>query len=280
MKATLTIDKGGPGSGFHGHAGRPGEVGGSVSDKGNVDPYIAGIKEYIDNLSEEKSNEVLTEYDVVISNSQLEQDQMDIESMLLECRVCVRADRTVLDDILKDGRIKSQFETQTSGGFIDKDNEVRTEVEMALFGLSEDSDVTKRPIYGYLADNVNASHNIASYYGDVIFEMNSDIRDRTTITGHDSLTSIKFPTAPSFLTNPKWVSMLTDNGRISKDYPSDRLFGYIETQIHGGVSMKDVKRIWLTGSTTNPGMKYMINDMYPDIDVQYYNTVDDIQFPD
>jgi RNA:NAD 2'-phosphotransferase (TPT1/KptA family) len=39
MKVAFVEKKGGAGSGHHGHAGRPGKVGGSSPDKGNVEMY-------------------------------------------------------------------------------------------------------------------------------------------------------------------------------------------------------------------------------------------------
>jgi len=172
-----------------------------------------------------------------------------------------------LEGILKDGRIKSQFETGTSAGLLDAFT--RWEVEKNLFGYPYDTRWAMRPIYGTVALHNPAgssgderSIKACQDYGDIRLVLKDSVKDRTTFTLGDSLTEEKGNATPALLgeTNPlKCFAALSGTespewtaeqikGSASQS-PEDRVAsmcrgtGYVETQIHGGVTTGDIAYI-------------------------------------
>lgn len=259
------------------------------SGKGNIDPHIAGITSHVNAQVDIKlakyheffygrkpvSPELAAEFEA--------EARAKLTSMLSQTKVCIRVPPTSLDKILDDGRIKSQFETQESGGLLN--NNYRAKIESDLYGISKDSDVVNRPIYGYLADELHAGDSQLYGYGSVILEMNdTSVRDRTTVTGYDSLDrylseATLFSSTPSMLNDPKMISMLGTNGTGNIDLPSKRgEAGYIEAQIHGSVSLADIKRIWLPDSKSSKIQEKRIRAIAPNIDIKYKPT-GKVKFP-
>jgi hypothetical protein len=199
----------------------------------------------------------------------------NLRPILQRGKVTVRVPKPALNKILTDGRFRTQFETGKSGGLLNTD--LRTRVERNLFG-----DLTpnqERPIYGYLdAFDTAADHEILDQYGELRVVLKDEVRDRTTWTGEDSLSRVFDPTAgefvpssvPSPLNDPHQRSLNTPTpptddpasqarnperlrgGRMEIQDPEgwwgtteDRgiFSAYIETQIHGGVSVSDIAEV-------------------------------------
>ena len=133
--------------------------------------------------------------------------------------------------LIEQGRYKTQFEINQSGGLYNP--EMRAGDELLHQGLLEDIPVEKRPAYGFLAMPGEADSNDVAQYGSVRLVLKPGVRDRTTITFGDSLNG---EATPIPLTGD-----VTDEQMFAARSmaPGD----YTEAQIHGGVTLDDVEKI-------------------------------------
>lgn len=178
-------------------------------------------------------------------------------------KIAVRVTPGEIDKILSDGRFKTQFESGKSKGL--KNTGLRANVEEQWFGLPEDYDPKKRPIYGYVmvdgvrpaglgaSDMFDVSTDALSQYGQIQVVLKDDVRRRTTAMFGDSLNN-RNDGIPSPVDDPSWQSyspaptktMLT-RGLTSEDRSVDdhefRAGTYAEAQIHGGVTLDDIDEI-------------------------------------
>lgn len=150
--------------------------------------------------------------------------------------VSSRVPAPLLDEILADGRMKSQFETQNSGGTLS--NEGRRYSEDRMWGYAPDTPDTDRPIYGYM-HKLGQADSWTDSYGEVELEMKHAIRDRTTWTDGDSFAQTM---VPSPLGKPSHLSTDVEYGN---DPLADGLGSswYVEAQMHGGVTVDDIAAI-------------------------------------
>jgi len=173
--------------------------------------------------------------------------------------ITVGADEPVLEQIAKDRRFKSQFETGTTHGFYDP--EERAATEHALWGIDEDIDPRLRPIYGHVTDR-NYPH-MARQYGDWGAVLDPKVNRRSSFflgdtlsaPGESSVGPYEF-NAPwrydrgrmkdflkenaaydnyQWLDNPATASGLVKSGAV--DAP------YIEAQVHEGLPWSDVRAL-------------------------------------
>lgn len=177
--------------------------------------------------------------------------------------VTIRTPDELMDEIVADGRFKSQFESGTSGGALNP--ELRSEAERQLFGYEPDmTQPQDRPIYGYLArPGGRFKDSATSQYGDIRWELKPSVRARTTWTGGDSLGKTLIP---STLTEPSYLSLPAPS-RLSPEAqaeyiaqqkpveytthvsaPLDGAALYAEAQIHGGVTLDDVDAVVIPAS--------------------------------
>lgn len=212
--------------------------------KRNQDSYNDFKERHIDEFTEEME----------------EQIEKDIKDILDENDMATRVSMENLDKILEDGRIKSQFETGKSSTTINAD--IRKEMEQTLFGYNLDLEDSLRPIYGYLTNFKNgfdgSSTNGSIMYGNVAIKLKkSNLSNRTTFTFGDSLDGTRWDVkVPSLFTNPSKISIsanrsLTDNygkfvGKLPKDLKDiTENIPYVELQFHGGVSIKDIEKVYI-----------------------------------
>lgn len=170
-----------------------------------------------------------------------------------------------LDTFLTDGRFKTQFETNSSGGALDQS--YRARAENTGLGAPLDLDPRQRPIYGYVNLGTAAQQQV-SQYGDITFLLKDEVRPRTTVTMDDSLfnfatdrvagTPINAPTRASWdehvLTLYEY-SQHRDPNRVVNDV------SYIEIQIQGGVSLADVKSVIDRGSRLTTEQRQTLEGM-------------------
>jgi len=171
----------------------------------------------------------------------------DVETNIADAvrgaEVHTRISNDALEQVMKDGRFKTQFETGTSRGSLN--NELRADAENKMFGYPTDLDPALRPYYGYLEQPGAASvTSSASQYGETVIRFNEVVARRSTFMLDDSLgpglrsKALAVPIDnPSILAAPDPMQAIrsTDLQRISRAYP--------EAQIHGGVSLDDVAEV-------------------------------------
>lgn len=171
-------------------------------------------------------------------------------------------------DASGDGRIKSQFETGSSGGHYDPI--VRAAHESAAYAVHPFVLDSKRPIYGMVQSRGvrHVEADFAGQYGNVQLVLKPSVHSRATFSIDDSLGQVRNPqrvTGPVTRgqANPSW---------FPKDHamhPSNRDSGiakggqvhYAEAQIHGGVSLGDVSHLvwspssWSSSKQVPPSVK-------------------------
>lgn len=180
--------------------------------------------------------------------------------------IAVRVTPNALQGILGSGRLKSQFETNTSQGLLDPN--VRANAEAKWYGIPRTgSDPSKRPIYGYVAvEGIRPKGDGSDYldqYGGIQVFLKDSVRDRTTAMWGDSLNQEEFG-VPEPVNNPTWRSYsLTrpaiangDLTKLDRDVTSSswREKSFVEAQVHGGVSTADIAEVVLP-SQPSPSLR-------------------------
>jgi hypothetical protein len=159
----------------------------------------------------------------------------------------------VVDSILDDGRLKSIFETP---GFKDDEYlDYRSVYERTAFGYDDNTPIMNRPISGAVLpaqQNTEAFQNFGENYGSTQIVLKDSVKDRATYTIGDSLDTFQRPTAlgEKF---PRSIDLLNtassaqrtranENTNMFSD-PKWHTSRYIEAQVHGGISLKDIDKI-------------------------------------
>jgi hypothetical protein len=250
----------------------PGMQVGAVAEDAASLPADNAIADGMVNLSARLQNEEGLRIDLGSRYDSLTSDaQKNIEALLASAPdTVVRVPVDVLEQIIKDGRFKSQFETGSSKGLFLP--EFRSEVESSLFNIPDPANfpLKERPIYGYLTDINKADPLVsetASQYGSVALVMNDEARARSTFTLGDSLGGRY---TPSSVNDPNFTSAkFTDiaDGKTPSDISQYNPKAgdeqkYIETQIHGGLSFSDVKSavVYEGESPADPGVLALLTD--------------------
>ena len=141
-----------------------------------------------------------------------------------EVTVGVRRGMRGAKGFFKDLRMKTQFETNRSSGFIGKSGErttARAEAEMRMFGYDVDMPSEQRPVYGYVQRKTDTEkiNTNAGQYGPVKFVMKQGTKGRTTVTASDSLFAKDYNHSPSAM-NDFRVESIVNHNRWEKTAPS------------------------------------------------------------
>jgi len=164
-----------------------------------------------------------------------------MENLVSGQDVNVQVHKGALDKILTDGKFKTQFETQTSGGFLD--NVTRASFEKNVFGVAKE-ELHNRPVYGSLG-----KPKLARQYGDVTIKLKDDVRKRTTFMVGDSLDTTMAGSnpiaSPQPLTKPSHLAVQDSmkGNLLGWKKLDDVVAPYVETQIHGGVQTADIAKV-------------------------------------
>lgn len=192
-----------------------------------------------------------------------------MRELTAKAKVRVRVDEDALGSILEDGRFKTQFETGTSEGALNP--ELRDQIENFYFGY-EDTPGEDRPIYGYVAGQ--GDEWTTQQYGEVIVQLDDDIRDRTSVSFFDSLDAYRGTGTifeqgqelmPSPLNDPSWQSAMPWEpdqlyGSILQFEDLRELPAYAEAQIHGGVAVDDIEQVIFTGAEPSAEIKAALKE--------------------
>lgn len=186
-----------------------------------------------------------------------------ITMLTADKEIRVRVPPTTLPDIIAAGKVMNQLESGTSNGSYVP--EKRRTLEDRIFGI-DSSDPSSYPVYGYLQGTSEGFVDPVSQYGTAVLRLKDErVRARTTFTTDDLLNQTTgygglATMAPSPLTDPSDLSVNTYNG-IMHNAALANLGPYIETHIHGGVSLDDIKEVvftegdaglWLNGKDLGP----------------------------
>lgn len=151
-------------------------------------------------------------------------------------------DATVLK-MIDDGRIKTQFETRTSGGYLG--NSMRATHEAVHYGIHPLSSGAMRPVYGTIHANGVFSNRLngTTQYGKAIVVLKPEVHNRTTFALNDTLGSGRIHNPLNGPLTNRGGSQ--DLNRQSYAMVSKRaqFHGYIEAQVHGGVGLGDIAMI-------------------------------------
>jgi hypothetical protein len=199
------------------------------------------ISDDVDNYREIMQLKRMVEPSVFEKKYGDERRRQRAEEVLDNARIAVAIPYQIMEKIVGEGRLKSQFESRTSRGALNPT--VRTQIDISQFGYHPTVDPTKRPIYGYLTSGGKMNDQMImgiQQYGAIQLVMKKDVEQRSTYTGEDSLGSAQLQPKPF--------------GEISPE-SSLYSFGYGEAQIHGGVSLQDVDyvAVQVTSSTDRSG---------------------------
>lgn len=189
-----------------------------------------------------------------IDGSEDFQMAQQMEDITPDAKISVTVPANKVSAILKDGRLKTQFETQRSGGA--NMPTWREDWEAVMFGYPIGSNPSVRPIYGMVETGGVQPSSLRGneQYGTVTLVLKDSVRDRTTFTNGDSLNLNPFYAPvnnPSFRPTSQ-VSQVSLSRReeILQRRAEDPLNrGYYEAQIHGGVSVSDIERVVIDTST-------------------------------
>jgi len=163
--------------------------------------------------------------------------------------------------LLQGERLKSLFETGTSSGLVDPNR--RALVENELFGIPKKDRHTVRPAYGYLHPDESGRvlGDEVWPYGDIAVRFKSDILERTTFTGGDSLDQISrngsqnllARVVPDPVRHPTWLSFpwpledvlqyQTAEELVRALYSVSPTLHYIEAQYQGDVTLADAHEV-------------------------------------
>ena len=141
-----------------------------------------------------------------------EKDLQDFETGLQELttsedtHIGIRFKPETLDKVLDDGRFKTQIETGTSNGILNKRK--RKMLEHDGMSYSKKTPAKERPIYGMLFNykkiseaDITSNGVSGSHYGGIVAIMKPEIKSYSTVTFGDSFDNYKY-IAPSPLLKP------------------------------------------------------------------------------
>lgn len=215
-------------------------------------PELGDIRPGPEYLDEVKAGQMVAREQDGITDDDLRLLEEKFKELLASdsTRLGSRCDIETLENILNDGRMKSLFETGTSGGA--KDPPYRSIVELMQMSYPEDSLPQDRPIYGMLFDaadlsGLNPSEWRGRNYGSAVIVFKHEAKRYATFTVGDSLNS--YPqalVAPSPMLEPSadsvpsyiWRFVLKDirqGAPLSVKSVSRQPLvsnAYIEAQIH------------------------------------------------
>jgi hypothetical protein len=170
----------------------------------------------------------------------------------------MRTDRTALKMIIKDKKFKSLNEVKTNFGgryeIAETYRANRKSLENETWGIPVSG---PQPIYGYMDQKITIHRTTGNtlqdpsvtQYGEIQIILKDDVKNRTTITLGDSLNSKRTPVE----INQALAGNLS-NAQVSSAVDIGA-YDYYEAQIHGGLSINDIKEIRLNGQTVSKAEK-------------------------
>lgn len=239
----------------------------------------------------------------------VEDAEKNVKKILADSDIYIRAGSTdTLEKILGD-RFRTAHELGVTNHQIpllkDKNYlDARARVEEKTLGVSKNTKDGDRPIYGYIGGSDmsgNAHSDVSDAYGSIAIKLKPEVKDRATFTGSDSFKSgIASP-----INNPNAASLVGltrhgyDRSNLPNHYPdyysNDSADGahlraaakaksiddlvpklavtgkaYMEAQVHGGVTPKDIAEIHFSPTGINDRPSAAIAQFAKDNGVDLY----------
>lgn len=152
-------------------------------------------------------------------------------------RMRIRVPVDVLDQVLTDARIKSQFETGTSAATMNP--EYRRVAENKAHGIAPEVTNEMRPVYGFVDDPTSTKETAG--YGEIVFRVKPKVAGRTSMSFGDSL-YMDGASVPLGTPEVSRRDLVNAMGTFWRRGDPDRTEnGYQELQFHGGLSTDDVE---------------------------------------
>ena len=174
-----------------------------------------------------------------------------IKAVIEEGDFYVRVTSGVLPTILEEGRFKSQFETNSSNGMMNKSH--RSKIEERTIGVPATTKPADRPIYGYASAKNFQSFGAAaerdlSSYGGIAIKLKDHVRNRATVTFGDSLNENAYLAATratdvSLESIAKIPFTVSDKSTDELRQEIQHRQSYIEAQYHGQLTVGDIAEI-------------------------------------
>jgi hypothetical protein len=183
--------------------------------------------------------------------------------------ITIKMPMKALRSVVRDGRLKNAYEVYgvTPAG------DSRSDLETRFFGHTDSSPVSERPIYGYI-DHEGVQDD-PNGYGEVRITLKDDVKDRSTVTIGDSNATFGDNKPEQYAWTSRPLSATDPNPDDISQIPTKKGYDifqalqeastsgtnhsfdtvpYIETQIHGGVSLKDIASIDFGQTPPSPTM--------------------------
>ncbi len=170
--------------------------------------------------------------------------------------IAIRVRENSLESIVETGRFKTLEEIGDSRVGTDY-FQARQELEIGLWGVPE-KDIG--PVYGYIdTPKQTGLDNQTRMYGEIKITLKDNVAERATITPGDSANHGFTPVSLADAREGKLTSQQVDmayrsrafqTGASSVSAPRAMVYGhsqidYYEAQIHGGVSLNDIKSVYI-----------------------------------
>jgi hypothetical protein len=159
--------------------------------------------------------------------------------------VAIRLYGSDLDAIVVGGRFKSLNEIKNNVDSVwesDEYREGRVELENGVWGVSKNG---VQPIYGYMDTDFDGHVPAVENYGDVKITLKDAVSGRTTFVAGDSLNSKLIPVLITDARTGNLSNKALTDASVNEGFGglTGRRVGYFEAQIHGGVSVSDIKSV-------------------------------------
>lgn len=163
--------------------------------------------------------------------------------------------------VIEDGRFKTQYETRESNGAYKP--YLRRTRELAFLGVPQDTKASERPIYGFLATQVdgttpntsgynrdkwNVANTAVGQYGEVRVVLKDDVRERTSYTIPDSLDGYALARPLSENHTKETMGYAGIYHDLTVSHGGFQREGYAEAQVYGGIKLSDIKEIYVMPS--------------------------------
>lgn len=179
------------------------------------------------------------------------QINLEIFKNVAEAPVAIRVYASDFEDIVFDGKFKTLKEITGKKPYRAGDYEdARNELEHDKWGIPKD----KEPIYGYMDTNYDGHVPDVAGYGDIKITLKDSVKERTTFVANDSLNTKAIP----ILINDAKTKNLSKSAVFKANqygFTPDA-HQYYEAQIHGGVSLKDIKSVTRTSQYSVDGVPF------------------------